>query len=322
MDTKLLSILADGEWHSGQTLAERAGVSRTAIWNQVQKLQQIGIEIEAVTSRGYRINGGLDLLYREPLLQRLLPEVRDLIGDLCLESRIDSTNRLCLERLAQTTSGAVVVTAEQQFAGRGRRGRAWISPYARNIYLSIGWTMQSGANALQGLSLAAGVAAHRALKTFGVETMGLKWPNDLVVGRRKLGGILIELSGDIAGPCSVVLGLGLNVNMPAYAQSSIEQAWTDLYQQGMSASRAELLAALLNELVPMLSRWEHEQFDAWRSEWLELDAYAGKAVSIISGTSIVSGRACGVDSNGAIMIETPAGIQTFYGGEVSLRLTE
>lgn len=321
MNTQLLQVLADGEWHSGQALADAAGVSRVAIWKQLQKLQEAGVALEAVKSVGHRIVGGLDLLTDADVLSALDPATENLMGELQVLQQTDSTNRVCQEVMGNRAQPrkAIVVSAEQQTAGRGRRGKAWVSPYARNMYLSVGWQVQGGAAALQGLSLAIGVAVVRALQDLGVSTAQLKWPNDIVVGRQKLGGILIELTGDMAGPCSVVVGMGLNVDMPEYAQDGIDQAWTDVYQQGVKPSRAALIAGVLNQVLPLLQHWEQSGFEPWREAWQTLDAYRDQPVNILMGDKRIAGTERGVDRDGAIQIETTTGVQSFHGGEVSLR---
>lgn len=321
MNTQLLQVLADGEWHSGQALADAAGVSRVAIWKQLQKLQEAGVALEAVKSVGHRIVGGLDLLTDADVLSALDPVTANLMGELQVLQQTDSTNRVCQEVMGNRAQPrkAIVVSAEQQTAGRGRRGKAWVSPYARNMYLSVGWQVQGGAAALQGLSLAIGVAVVRALQDLGVSTAQLKWPNDIVVGRQKLGGILIELTGDMAGPCSVVVGMGLNVDMPEYAQDGIDQAWTDVYQQGVKPSRAALIAGVLNQVLPLLQHWEQSGFEPWREAWQTLDAYRDQPVNILMGDKRIAGTERGVDRDGAIQIETTTGVQSFHGGEVSLR---
>ncbi|MGB0288203.1 bifunctional biotin--[acetyl-CoA-carboxylase] ligase/biotin operon repressor BirA [Aequoribacter sp.] len=321
MNTQLLQVLADGEWHSGQALADAAGVSRVAMWKQLQKLQEAGVTLEAVKSVGHRIVGGLDLLTDADVLSALDPATENLMGELQVLQQIDSTNRVCQEVMGDRAQPgkAIVVSAEQQTAGRGRRGKAWVSPYARNMYLSVGWQVQGGAAALQGLSLAIGVAVVRALQDLGVATAQLKWPNDVVVGRQKLGGILIELTGDMAGPCSVVVGMGLNVNMPEYAQDGIDQAWTDVYQQGVKPARAALIAGVLNQVLPLLKHWEQSGFEPWREAWQTLDAYRDQPVNILMGDKRIAGTERGVDRDGAIQIETTTGVQSFHGGEVSLR---
>ena len=321
MNTQLLQVLADGEWHSGQALADAAGVSRVAMWKQLQKLQEAGIALEAVKSVGHRIVGGLDLLNEGDVQSALSDTAKSLIDELQVLQQIDSTNRVCQEAMSDGAQPrkAIVVSAEQQTAGRGRRGKAWVSPYARNMYLSVGWQVQGGAAALQGLSLAIGVAVVRALQDLGVTTAQLKWPNDVVVGRQKLGGILIELTGDMAGPCSVVVGMGLNVNMPEYAQDGIDQAWTDVYQQGVKPARAALIAGVLNQVLPLLKHWEQSGFEPWREAWQTLDAYRDQPVNILMGDKRIAGTERGVDRDGAIQIETTLGLQSFHGGEVSLR---
>lgn len=319
----LLPLLADGEFRSGQDLANALGVSRTAVWKQLNKLaERTGLEIESVKGRGYRIVGGVDLLEAEQVLSALEPRAEALLGELLVLQSIDSTNAELMRR-AEQGGGAVplVCTAEQQSAGRGRRGRQWVSPFAGNIYLSLLWQFHQGAAALEGLSLATGVALARALETCGIGPVQLKWPNDVLYQGAKLGGILLEMTGDAAGPCQVVVGVGLNVAMPAEAAGDIDQAWTDIRTicQGQHPGRNVLLAALLNELLPLLADFEQQGFAPWRDAWQSLDAFAGEAVVLSAGANQMGGVARGVDERGALQLETTTGIQPIYGGEISLR---
>jgi BirA family biotin operon repressor/biotin-[acetyl-CoA-carboxylase] ligase len=317
--TELLSLLADGEFHSGQELADLLGVSRTAVWKQLKKLEELGLELESVKGKGYLIPGGVDLLSRDAVMAGLTPTARGLLGGLDIYQVIDSTNAEAMRRIEAEGGSGYLFTAEQQTAGRGRRGRQWVSPYARNIYLSIAWEYLEGAAALEGLSLAVGVAAARALQGLGVEGIGLKWPNDLLAGGDKLGGILIEMVGDSTGACHAVVGVGLNVAMPERQAGAIDQAWTDLARLGGHVSRSALLAALANELLPLLAAYAHGGFAPWRSSWLALDAFADKPVTLQLGERQTSGIARGVDERGALLLETSLGVQPMYGGEISLR---
>lgn len=141
---------------------------------------------------------------------------------------IDSTNAEAMRQLEAGAGAGLVCTAEQQSAGRGRRGRTWVSPFARNLYLSVAWRYHQGAAALEGLSLAVGVAVARALAANGLPAVQLKWPNDVIFRGAKLGGVLLEMTGDAAGVCQIVVGVGLNVAMPDSAAVAIDQAWTDI----------------------------------------------------------------------------------------------
>lgn len=318
----LLALLSDGGFHSGQDLAGQLGISRTAVWKQVRKLREkSGLEIESVRGRGYRIAGGLDLLDPDRVRAGLSPEARGLLGELLLLDTVDSTNAEVLRQALAGARAGLVCSAEQQTAGRGRRGRRWVSPFASNLYVSVLWEYAGGARALEGLSLAVGVAAARALAACGLHEIRLKWPNDILHGGAKLGGILLEMSGDAAGPCQVAVGIGLNVAMPAAAALQIDQEWTDvaLASTGTPPRRNALLAALLDELLPLLADFGATGFAPWREAWQALDALAGAPVVLDTGSQRLGGTARGVDAHGALCLETTTGLQAIYGGEVTLR---
>lgn len=317
----LLARLADGEFHSGQVLADSMGVSRTAIWKQLARLEGLGLQLESIRGKGYRIPGGLDLLREDAVRARLSADVSALVAELTVLPVVDSTNAELLRRGVMPARRAVVCTAEQQRSGRGRRGREWISPFARNVYLSVAWEFAQGAAALEGLSLAAGVCAARALVATGIPGPQLKWPNDVLYDGHKVGGILIEMTGDAAGPARAVLGVGINVAMPDATAAAIDQPWTDLaaVAGGNLPGRSDVVAALLNELLPMLVSFEDVGFAAWRDEWTSLDAHAGKPVIVTVGARRVAGTDTGVNERGALLLETTAGTVPVHGGEVSLR---
>lgn len=319
---KLLPLLANGEFRSGQDLADAMGVSRTAVWKQVNRLvADMGLAIESVRGKGYRIPGGIDLLNAAQVKAALDARASALLTRLEVLDTVDSTNAEVMRRAEQGCSPGLVCTAEQQTAGRGRRGRRWVSPYASNLYLSLLWGFSQGAAALEGLSLAVGVAVARALRACAVPNVQLKWPNDVLYRGAKLGGILLEMKGDTAGSCQVVIGVGLNVAMPAAAAGAIDQAWTDIktITANRHPGRNRLLAALLNELLPLVADFEQQGFSHWRDEWQSLDAFDGAAVVLNTGSAQLGGIARGVDERGALQLETTTGVQSVYGGEISLR---
>jgi len=247
-NTSLLPLLAAGEFVSGQDLADVLGVSRTAVWKQLNKLESLGLEIESTKGRGYRIPGGIDLLDEQAVRGAMSSGSLPLLATLDLHDVIGSTNAEAMEQIAAGRGSGYVCSAEQQSAGKGRRGRPWVSPYARNVYLSAVWEYEQGAAVLEGMSLAVGVVVARALAACGVPPVQLKWPNDLLYGGAKLGGILLEMTGDPAGACQVVVGIGLNVNMPDEVAAGIDQAWTDVSRiaGGSAPGRNCLLAAVLD----------------------------------------------------------------------------
>lgn len=323
---RILRLLADGRFHSGQELGETLGVSRTAVWKHLQKLEALDISLESVKGKGYRLCGGLDLLNTEKIQQQLPLEVRRFLAALDIHTVIDSTNNYLMQLAASCESGHVCL-AEQQTAGKGRRGRQWVSPFAKNIYLSIAWNFD-GIAALEGLSLAVGVAIVEALEQLGISGVQLKWPNDVLWRQRKLAGILLEMTGDPAGLCQVVIGIGINVTMPTSDALGIDQPWVDLQtiqsksNLSQPVSRNKLVAALLTNLLPLLHHYPDGKFAAYRERWERLNVYAGQPVALHTAKSVVIGQMLGVDNSGALRLETENGETLFYGGEVSLRAAQ
>lgn len=320
VQSQLLQLMSDGEFHSGEELGRALAVSRAAIWKQLQKLETLGLPLESVRGRGYRLPGGLELLNRDEILAELDPDVISCVAELELFESIDSTNRQALGRAATGNGHGYVCTAEQQTAGRGRRGRRWTTPFAASVSLSVVWQFDGGAAALEGLSLAVGTAVVAALDEQGVSNARLKWPNDVLSDGRKLAGILLEMAGDPAGRCQVVIGIGVNVNLPRIATGEIDQPWIDANDAaGRPVSRNRLLAAILNHLMRLLREFERHGFAAFRQRWLELDAYAGRQIILHQGDEMITGVAAGVDATGALLVETPLGRRSFNGGEVTVR---
>lgn len=316
----LVSILADGEFHSGEELGERLNVTRAAIWKQIQKLSEWSLVVESIKGRGYRIAGGLELLDKVEIESSISAKSYSLISKLEILQTVDSTNSLAKQYAEQGNATGLVILAERQTAGRGRRGRSWVSPFARNIYLSVVWGFDGGAASLEGLSLAVGVAVKRAAEACGLKGVSLKWPNDVLVGQSKLGGILLEMTGDPAGFCQVVVGVGLNVAMPIEGAEEITQRWTDLQKAGGNKpSRNKVASVLLNELLALLGDYQSVGFEKYREEWQANDAFKDQPVKLVTPNQEVTGMARGVAENGALRLEVDGEVRSFNGGEISLR---
>ncbi|MCX2836392.1 bifunctional biotin--[acetyl-CoA-carboxylase] ligase/biotin operon repressor BirA [Microbulbifer thermotolerans] len=315
----VLNLLADGEVHSGESLGAALGVSRAAVWKQLQKLTHYGLSLESVKGRGYRLPGGLDLLSPEAIEAGLDSAARNLLRELLVRDEVDSTNARLLARLEENRGHGVAMFAERQTAGRGRRGRSWISPFGGGITLSVGWQFSGGVQQLEGLSLAVGVALARALGEFNVPDVRLKWPNDVWCRGRKLAGVLLELSGDLTDRCAVVVGVGLNVGLRAENIEAIDQPWIDLNSVCPGVDRNRLAAVMLNHLLPLLHTYPERGFAAYRNEWLALDQFAGQPVRLVSASRDWCGTAAGVDETGALVLEVDGERRSFHGGEVSLR---
>lgn len=317
----LLTLLADGEFHSGPTLGRAAGCSRTAVWKAIQSLHHTGLEIYSVRGKGYRLARSVELLSRERILAALDGVTRESVQQLDVFHEIDSTNAYLLALAKQGDVSNRVCIAESQQAGRGRRGRQWISPLGGNLYLSLLWHFQAGATALGGLSLAMAVAVMRALRDVGLNSAQLKWPNDILVHGHKLAGILLEVSGEATGPCTVVIGLGLNVRTPEAEMSAVEQPWTDLESAlGKIVSRNALAARLVSRLINAAEDFELSGLAPFIAEWSEWDALAGKEITLDLPTGPLLGVARGVDENGALLLARDGELQRHHSGEVSVRL--
>lgn len=314
---ELLGILSDGQVHSGADLAQVLGVSRTAIWKQLKHLQGYNLRLEAVRGQGYRIPGGVDLLDIDELRQALANSAGEEIS-LELFDSLPSTNSH-LMMAENSVVGFNICLAEQQTAGRGRRGRAWASPFAQNLYLSLAFDRLAGFEGLDGLSLVAGVVVVRALQGLGISGLGLKWPNDIWLNGRKMGGILVELQGEFQAPCRVVIGLGLNVHMQGDA-SLIDQPWTSLAREAGKATpprRTRLAQVLISHLIVGVRDFLQHGFGPWVEPWRALDVFDGKLIKTLPEG--LAGVGKGIDSSGAYLLDDGRLLQRVVAGEVSLR---
>ena len=313
----LLTLLQDGKFHSGQALGAALGVSRSAVWKQLQHLRtDLGLPVHSVRGRGYRLESALSVLNAEALT------AEGVVWPIFLHEQTDSTNAEALRLLDAGVTAPFLVLAEQQLQGRGRRGRTWVSPYGQNLYFSLAWRIDGGARHLDGLSLVVGLAVLRALQSVGLNKSGLKWPNDVLVGGRKIGGILLELVGDPADVCHVVMGVGINVNM-RLDNLGIDQPWTSLANElGAAVNRNSLVAALSVELQKILLRHRQEGFAGLRSEWESVHLWQNRRVSLSTAQCDVTGDVLGVDNCGALRLLVEGVEQVFSGGEISLRLRD
>lgn len=317
----LIRLLADGSCHSGEEIGHRLGITRAAVWKQLQGLVGCGLNVISLKGRGYRLSRKIDLLDKKLIYSALSDDARQYVGELDVLFAVDSTNDFALKNsLPLQEERAYVCLAEYQRQGRGRRGRQWLSPLGCNLYSSFSWQFEEGATVLEGLSLAVGVAVARVIKGLGVNSVSLKWPNDILLDGKKLGGILLEMTGDPAGRCQVVVGIGINVDMPE--EQEIDQPWIALGALVSGVSRVQLAADLTDQIVLLLSSYAKEGFSGYIDEWQALDAFVGRRVRIISGSQETIGVASGVADNGALLLEVDGARQEFYGGELSLRLME
>lgn len=309
---KLVDALADGQWHSGEDLAADSGITRAALAKRMDKLRDWQLDVQAQQGLGYRLSAPLERLNQSSLV-RALPGLRVSVANVT-----DSTNTQMLAAPAE--HDPQVLLAEFQTAGRGRRGRQWHSPFAANLYLSLGWSFAQWPTQITTLPLLVGIVGVQVLRGFGLKDAGVKWPNDLWVGGKKLGGILIEHRGEAGGPCRVVIGIGLNVAMTADQAQAVDQPWTSVTQAlGKTISRNELARALLSRLVQALHQFEREGFSPFAALWPAVDLSLNRPVQVHAATPY-TGIARGIAPDGALRVEVNGAVQSVHSGEVSLRL--
>ncbi|WP_339058338.1 bifunctional biotin--[acetyl-CoA-carboxylase] ligase/biotin operon repressor BirA [Candidatus Regiella endosymbiont of Tuberolachnus salignus] len=353
---RLINILADGMFHSGEKLGEIMGISRTAINKHIRTIKSWGLDVFSLSGRGYCLTCPLQLL-DEKKIRSYIPtalevaarrpgcetderrQLRDSAntcsqqrggfkgegympsasGNIEVLSIIDSTNQYLLERMNELQSGDACV-AEYQYSGRGRRGRQWVSPFGSNIYFSMFWRLEQGPESVMGLSLVIGTAIAEVLKQMGVEDIRVKWPNDLYLHGKKLAGILVELTGKMGDAVQLVMGVGINILMPITAQKeSINQDWTTLQEAGITIDRNELTAELFATLKRDMMQFEKEGLTAFIDRWRQLDNYCDCPVKLIVGKKEIRGIARGIDSQGALLLEQNGTVKAYNGGEISLR---
>lgn len=305
---KIIALLADGSFHSGEHLGEYLGMSRAAINKHIQTIREWGLDVFTVPGKGYSLPAPIQLLDSKRILGQLADKRVTVL------SVVDSTNQYLLDRITELQSGDACV-AEYQQAGRGRRGRQWISPFGANLYLSMFWRLEQGPAAAMGLSLVIGIVMAEVLQRLGAEEVRVKWPNDLYLNDRKLAGILVELTGKTGDAAQLVMGAGINLAMRESNANAINQGWINLQEAGISIDRNELAATLLNELRQSLQQFEIDGLVPFISRWRALDNFIDRPVKLLIGEQQIFGIARGIDQQGALLLEQNGAIKPFIGGK-------
>lgn len=312
---KLISVLSDGDFHSGEHLGESLGMSRAAINKHIQTLRDWGVDVFTVPGKGYSLPEPIQLL-NEDLIRSSISE-----GAVTVLPVIDSTNQYLMDRLASLRSGDACV-AEYQQAGRGRRGRKWFSPFGANLYLSMYWRLDQGPAAAIGLSLVIGIVMAEVLHSLGADKVRVKWPNDLYLRDRKLAGILVELTGKTGDAAQIVIGAGVNLAMRRVESDVINQGWINLQEAGIKIDRNTLAVRLIKELRAALLLFEQEGLAPYLPRWEKLDNFINRPVKLIIGEKEIFGTSRGIDTQGALLLEQDGVIKPWMGGEISLRSAE
>jgi BirA family biotin operon repressor/biotin-[acetyl-CoA-carboxylase] ligase len=315
----VLKALADGRLRSGPEIATALDIARTTVSHAMRELEAHGLAVHTVRGSGYRLAAPFDALDAAAIGDALGSQpapIRLEVIDVC-----DSTNAVLAARAAAGAASGAAVVCELQRAGRGRRGAGWYSGLGTSLTLSMLWRFGRGTASLSGLPLAIGVACARALDALGASDVGLKWPNDIVRGDAKLGGILVEVAGDGDRSSAAVIGVGINVRLPDAARRAIGRPVADLGGAREALSRNALAAGLLAEIAGAAAAFEREGFGAFRDEWLRRHAWQGRRVRVLAPSRrTVDGIAAGVADDGALIVDTPRGPERFHSAEVSLKL--
>lgn len=317
----LLREMSDGRFHSGQQLAEALGVSRSAVWKQIQRLEtDLGLSISAVRGRGYRFSRPLELLDAGGIRDGLSLAAAASLESLSVLPTTASTNTCASRDLPLESGQARIWLAEHQTEGRGRRGRRWVSSFGENLYISVAWRFDLPMTELAGLSLVVGVVLAEVLAHLGLEGHSLKWPNDVLVGGRKLAGILVEASGEADGPATAVLGVGVNFRLQEAQGAEIDQPWTDLARESSQAiSRNRMAGLLIDRLIQSCRLYGAERLSPFLRRWDEFDGFVDQPVWLMRGGQAIAGTYRGIASSGAMILEDASGSSEHHAGEVSLR---
>lgn len=308
----LIELLADGNIHSGEQLGESLGMTRAGINKHIQTLRSWGIDVQTVAGKGYQLDAPMNLLNVDSVNKNIKGEPASVIPV------IDSTNQYLIQRISELKSGDACI-AEYQSAGRGRRGRQWISPFGRNLYLSMYWKLDQGPAAAIGLSLVVGVIMAEVLQKLGAEGVKVKWPNDLYLNDKKLSGILVELTGKTGDVAHIVTGIGINIAMSKNQNEAINQQWINLEQVGIKIDRNELACEITNALRDAFVQFEKQGLSVFIERWKRLDNFMDRRVKLIIGEKEIFGIAKGINDQGALLLEQDGKIIPYIGGEISLR---
>ncbi|MCP5152364.1 MAG: biotin--[acetyl-CoA-carboxylase] ligase [Ectothiorhodospiraceae bacterium] len=317
----LLALLASGRALPGDAICARLGIDRPALGDAVQVLRGLGVELNEDGAGGLGLPGPLELLDAERIRAALAPRSRAALRGLDVHLAIDSTNRDLLDR-APTLPAPWAVLAEVQTAGRGRRGRRWRTPIASGLALSVLVRLRRPPGGPQAFALVMSLAVAEALETLGLPDVGLKWPNDIVWGGAKLGGLLAEASWR-GEECAAVAGIGLNVALPPDDGRHIDQPWTDLRTafagRGAAPGRDALAARVIDHVLDAVPRFEAGGFEPFRPAFEARSTVSGRRVRVLREGDVLDGRAVGVDADGALLVDTGGEVARCLAGDVSVR---
>lgn len=310
---------------SGQSLCEKAGVTRQAVWKNIAWLKENGFEIESVSNKGYRLVDSPDILYSADIESRLHED--SICKKVESHEKIDSTNIRAKQLAELGEEEGTLVIADRQTAGRGRRGRRWESDFGVGIFMSLIVRPKINPVRVSGITLIAALAVAKAVSEICKTEPQIKWPNDIVLGKKKICGILTEMSSEMNDINYVVVGIGINANNTSF-QKEIEQTATSIYlQTGKKADRAQLAAYIVDCFGEYYKKFvKDKSLEPFIMEYDSMLANLNREVKIFYGmredvedNECETGIAKGIDKDGALIVDTEHGPKRVVSGEVSVR---
>ena len=311
----VLELLSHEEYRSGESLAAKLGVSRVAIWRQIERLKKIGVDINSASGQGYKIQTQFEMLNPAKIYEDLADEIDLDKSSIRVTKVVDSTNAV-LMRLPPSREQQVLFS-EFQTAGKGRREDEWISPPGGGVWFSLSRCFDNPPSSFSALGLVVGISVISGLEKLGIRGLQLKWPNDVVFEGAKLAGILIELRSEVSGPCFAVIGIGVNTSLGLAARSRIDKKVIDIDQlTEKHLSRNLVASVLLSSLDESLHAFERSGFKSFRKRWEKFDFLFGKKLKILCGSSVETGLAEGVDDIGALLLRRAGEVKQILSGHI------
>ncbi len=314
----IVALLNDREYHDGTSIGNQLHITRAAVWKAIKKLEQYNVPLKTMKSKGYQLTSPLTLL-NAIQIQACLKHKKIQIDVL---EKIDSTNDY-LKPLIPQNKKIIACIAETQTKGKGRLNRAWYSPFAENIYLSLLYPFEKDMSELSGLSLVIGLAICHAIEAqvdLKNHSLKVKWPNDVLLDDHKLAGTLIEIQAESHSFSQIIIGIGINVNMKQASQHDITQAWTSLLEKtGVYIDRNQLTVALIDTLIDYLEKFSKENLQGFINEWQSRDHLANSEIKMMSETTCWQGTAAGINAQGHLQMKTKDNaILSFASGDAIL----
>ncbi len=317
----LLKQLSTPGFHGGDKLGQELGISRVAVSKHMASLREKGLPLISVAGKGYRLDEGVILLNRQSIEAYIDEKHLDQLVKIHIHQQIESTNQWLLDQEFHQDQ-AVVCVSEAQLAGRGRRERQWHSTAYRNLMFSLAWRFSNWPSSLSAVSLLSGLVVAEALEICGVAHVKIKWPNDIYLNNKKLGGLLVSAKGEASGACDLVVGVGINHHILENERAAIDQDWIDLQALGHTVDRNQLAALITEGFIDLLPQFEKQGFGPFKEAWNSRGLYIGEEVRLFSQTTDeIRGTCGGVDDQGVLQIQQADGSTTaIRDADLSMRL--